>query len=229
MNNESIFKPKFFSLLQSKPDKRTITNDLLSGLVVGIVALPLSIAFAVACGLSPVKGLITSIICGFLISALGGSRVQIGGPTGAFIIVIAGIVEKYGINGLVISTIMAGLMMIAFGLLRLGNLLKYFPHSLIVGFTSGIALVIFSTQIRDALGLDIASTPAGFIDKWQLYFQKITSLNLYALAITIGTILIGVYSKKIWSKVPGSIIAILLFTLLVQLFDIPVTPIESFF
>lgn len=229
MNKESIFKPKFFSLLQSKPDKRTITNDLLSGLVVGIVALPLSIAFAVACGLSPEKGLITAIIAGFLISALGGSRVQIGGPTGAFIIVIAGIVENYGINGLVISTVMAGVIMLVFGFLRLGNLLKYFPHSLIVGFTSGIALVIFSTQIRDALGLDIASTPAGFIDKWQVYFQKISTLNPYALAITLGTILIGVYSKKIWSKVPGSIIAILVFTVAVQLFDIPVTTIESFF
>lgn len=229
MNKESIFKPKFFSLLQSKPDKRALTTDLMSGLVVGIVALPLSIAFAVACGLSPEKGLITAIIAGFLISALGGSRVQIGGPTGAFIIVIAGIVEKYGINGLVISTIMAGIMLVAFGLLRLGNLLKYFPHSLIVGFTSGIALVIFSTQIRDALGLDIASTPAGFIDKWSLYFQKLDTINPYALAITLATILIGVYTKKLWSKVPGSIVAILLFTLVVQLFNLPVNTIESYF
>ena len=229
MNKESFFKPKFFSLLQSKPDKRVMTTDLMSGLVVGIVALPLSIAFAVACGLSPEKGLITAIIAGFLISVLGGSRVQIGGPTGAFIIVIAGIVEKYGINGLVISTIMAGVMLVAFGLLRLGNLLKYFPHSLIVGFTSGIALVIFSTQIRDALGLDIASTPAGFVDKWSLYFHKIDTINPWAFAITIGTILIGVYSKRIWSKVPGSIIAILFFTIAVQLFKLPVSTIETFF
>jgi len=224
-----VFNPKLFSLLRQGVDKHQLPQDVMSGIVVGVVALPLSIAFAVACGLSPEKGLITAVVAGFIISALGGSRVQIGGPTGAFIVVIAGIVEQYGINGLMISTIMAGVIMIIFGLLRLGELLKYFPHSLIVGFTSGIALVIFSTQIRDALGLDIASTPAGFVDKWGLYFAQIHTANVYAIVITVVTILIGVFSKKILTKVPGSVIAILLMTLLVQIFDIPVTTIESFF
>ncbi len=229
MNWNEVFKPKLFSLLASKPTKQQISKDVMAGLVVGIVALPLSIAFAVACGLSPEKGLITGIIAGFIIASLGGSRVQIGGPTGAFIIVIAGIVVEYGVNGLVISTIMAGLFLIAFGLMRMGSLLKYFPHSLIVGFTSGIALVIFSTQIRDAFGLDIESTPAGFVEKWQLYFSQMHTFNYQAVAITVGTILIGVFSGKVFTKIPGSIIAIIGFTVAVQVFDIPVTTIESFF
>ncbi len=139
----NIFKPKFFTLLKSGIDKKQISNDVMSGIVVGIVALPLAIAFAVASGVSPEKGLITAIIAGFLISFLGGSRVQIGGPTGAFIIIVYGIIQQYGIDGLMISTILAGFFLIFFGLLKLGALLKYFPHPLIVGFTSGIALVIF--------------------------------------------------------------------------------------
>ncbi len=224
-----IFNPKLFSLFKQGIDKTQLPKEVMSGIVVGIVALPLSIAFAVACGVSPEKGLITAIIAGFLISALGGSRVQIGGPTGAFIVVIAGIIEQYGLNGLMISTILAGVILIAFGLLRLGELLKYFPHSLIVGFTSGIALVIFSTQIRDALGLDIAQTPSDFIEKWGVYFSQIHTANPYAVVITLLTILIGIFSKKVLSKIPGSIIAILLSTLAVQLFDLPVTTIESFF
>lgn len=224
-----VFKPKLYSLFKQGIDRSQLGKDAMSGLVVGIVALPLSIAFAVACGLSPEKGLITAIIAGFLISALGGSRVQIGGPTGAFIVVIAGIIEAYGINGLIISTVMAGMILVAFGLMRLGNLLKFFPHSLVVGFTSGIAIVIFSTQVRDALGLDISTTPADFIDKWVVYIEHIGSVNFYALGITIGTILIGVFSKKLIPKIPGSIIAIVLFTVLVAHLDIQVTTIESFF
>jgi len=224
-----VFKPKFFSLLKQGVSRQQLGKDAMAGVVVGIVALPLSIAFAVACGVSPEKGLITAIIAGFIIAVLGGSRTQIGGPTGAFIVVIAGIIELYGVNGLIISTIMAGMILVAFGLMRLGNLLKFFPHSLIVGFTSGIALVIFSTQVRDALGLDIASTPAGFVDKWHLYFTKLGTINYYALAITVLTILIGVFSKKVVRKVPGSIIAIILFTALVAIYDIQVTTIESFF
>lgn len=224
-----VFKPKLFSLIKQGVSRQQLGKDAMAGLVVGIVALPLSIAFAVACGVSPERGLITAIIAGFIISSLGGSRTQIGGPTGAFIVIIAGIVELYGINGLIISTIMAGLILIAFGLMRLGNLLKYFPHSLIVGFTSGIALVIFSTQVRDALGLDIATTPAGFVEKWQLYYAQIHTINYYAFGITVLTILIGVFSKKVMRKLPGSIIAIVLFTALVAIFDIQVTTIESFF
>ncbi|MFB6341004.1 SulP family inorganic anion transporter [Saccharicrinis sp. FJH62] len=226
---ENIFKPKFFSVLKSGISKKQFSADVLSGVVVGIVALPLAIAFAVASGVSPEKGLITAIIAGFIISFLGGSRVQIGGPTGAFIVIVYGILEKYGFEGLMISTILAGVILILFGILRLGALLKYFPHPLIVGFTSGIALVIFSTQIKDALGLDLDKVPSAFIDKWGTYAANLNHINPYALAITAITILIVVFSKKLTTKIPGSFIAILLTTIVVKLFNLPVTTIESFF
>jgi len=224
-----LFKPKLLTLLKSGIDKKQISNDIMAGIVVGIVALPLAIAFAVASGVSPEKGIITAIVAGFLISLLGGSRVQIGGPTGAFIIIVYGIVEKYGIDGLIISTVLAGFILIAFGLLKLGILLKYFPRPLIVGFTSGIALVIFSTQIKDALGLEITKVPSAFIEKWELYFTQIHTFNFYALVITLVTVLITIYSAKFTRKIPGSFIAIILVTLIVQLADLPVTNIESFF
>ena len=210
MNN--IFKPKFFIVLKSGIDRKQLTSDVLSGIVVGIVALPLAIAFAVASGVSPEKGLITAIVAGFLISLLGGSRVQIGGSTGAFIVIVYGIVEQYGIDGLIISTILAGIFLILFGLLKLGTLLKFFPHSLIIGFTSGIALVIFSTQIKDAFGLSIDKIPSEFYEKWLVYFSNISSINLTAISITVITILITVFSKKITSKIPVTFIAIVLIT-----------------
>ncbi len=224
-----LFKPKLFSLLRKGIDKKTITTDILAGIVVGIVALPLAIAFAVASGVSPEKGLITAIVAGFLISFLGGSRVQIGGPTGAFIVIVFGILEQYGIDGLIISTMLAGVMLVLFGFLKLGALLKYFPHPLIVGFTSGIALVIFSTQVKDALGLDIQKVPSEFIDKWTLYIEKIASFNYVAALITLSTILVTIYSTRFIKKIPGSFIAIIIATAAVQLFDLPVTTIESFF
>jgi len=224
-----LFNPKLFSLLKAGIDKKQISNDVMAGIVVGIVALPLAIAFAVASGVSPDKGLITAIVAGLLISFLGGSRVQIGGPTGAFIVIVYGIVETHGVGGLIISTIMAGVLLVIFGCLRLGTLLKYFPHPLIVGFTSGIALVIFSTQIKDAFGLNIDKVPSDFLAKWEMYFSHIHTMNPTALILTVATILISVYSKKITSKIPGSFIAIIAITLAVQLFDLPVTTIESFF
>ncbi len=225
----TIFKPKLFSLLKLGITKKQISSDIMSGIVVGIVALPLAIAFAVASGVSPEKGIITAVVAGFIISFLGGSRVQIGGPTGAFIVIVYGIVQQYGLGGLLISTVLAGLIMIAFGLLRLGTVLKYFPHPLIVGFTSGIALVILSTQIPDALGLPIDSLPAGFQQKWSVYFQHLHLLNWTALALTALTIAIVIFSKKFIAKVPGSFIAILVVTLLVSIFDLNVTTIETFF
>lgn len=224
-----LFEPKLFTLLKSGISKDQLVADIFAGIVVGIVALPLSIAFAVASGVSPEKGLITAIIAGFLISLLGGSRVQIGGPTGAFIVILYAIVQKYGAEGLIISTIMSGLILIAFGLLRLGTLLKYFPHPLIVGFTSGIAVVIFSTQIKDALGLEIEKLPSEFFEKWVIYFSNIASTNIYALAITVVTILITLYSRKVITKIPGSFIAIISITTIVQITNIPVTTIETFF
>lgn len=229
MKIKPSFRPKFFSLLKSGISKKQLVADSLSGVVVGVLALPLAIAFAVASGVSPDKGIITAIIAGFTISFLGGSRVQIGGPTGAFIIIIYGIVENYGIEGLFISTILAGIMLVIFGVLRLGSLLKYFPHPLIVGFTSGIALVIFSTQIKDALGLDIEKVPSNFILKWQTFFTHIDTINWIAFAITISTILITVYSSRFIKKVPGALIAIILTTVVVQFFGLPVTTIGSFF
>lgn len=224
-----IFNPKIFSVVNKTYTKKQFVNDALAGIVVGIVALPLAIAFAVASGVSPEKGLVTAVVAGFLISFLGGSRVQIGGPTGAFIVIVVGVISQYGYNGLLISTILAGFILIAFGLLKLGSLLKYFPHPLIVGFTSGIAVVIFSTQVKDALGLEIQQLPSGFIAKWGAYFSNMNSLNHFSVIITIVTIIIVVFSKRYITKVPGSIIAIVLGTAVVQVFQLPVTTIETFF
>ncbi|RIJ50639.1 STAS domain-containing protein [Maribellus luteus] len=224
-----LFQPKFFSVLKQGYTKQQFTKDLFAGIIVGIVALPLAIAFAVASGVSPEKGLVTAVVAGLIISVLGGSRVQIGGPTGAFIVIVLGILQTYGFNGLLISTMMAGVILILFGLLRLGSLLKFIPHPLIVGFTSGIALVIFSTQIKDALGLTIAELPSAFIPKWGAYFSGLGSMNYWALGITVVTILITVFFKKVTSKIPGSFVAILVITALVQVLDVPVTTIETVF
>lgn len=225
----TIFKPKLFTILKNGISKKQITSDVLAGVVVGIVALPLAIAFAVASGVSPEKGLITAVVAGLLISFLGGSRVQIGGPTGAFIVIVYGIVQQYGVNGLIISTVMAGVILIIFGLLKLGTLLKFIPHPLIVGFTSGIALVIFSTQIKDALGLTITNLPSGFLEKWHVYFSNLNNVNVAALLLTLATIAITIISGKFLKKIPGSFIAIILITLVVQLFKIPIATIETYF
>ena len=226
---EPIFLPKTWSLFKKGLLTKNVTNDIFAGIIVGIVALPLAIAFAVASGVSPEKGIITAVVAGFIISLLGGSRVQIGGPTGAFIVIVYGIIQKYGFDGLIISTIMAGMMLIAFGLLRLGSILKFFPHPLIVGFTSGIALVIFSTQIKDAMGLPIDKLPAEFIAKWEVYFHQMQNFNLSAVLITIGTIIITVFSSRLIPKVPGSFIAIIVMTTVVAAFGLQVNTIESVF
>jgi SulP family sulfate permease len=226
---ENLFLPKFFSLKKKGLLWNQWSTDVFAGIIVGIVALPLAIAFAVASGVSPEKGLITAVIAGFIISFLGGSRVQIGGPTGAFIVIVYGILEQYGLDGLMISTILAGIILVIFGLLRLGSLLKFIPHPLIVGFTSGIALVIFSTQIKDAFGLQIDKLPSEFIAKWETYFHSFNSFNPTAFIITLVTILITVFSKKVTLKIPGSFIAIIAITLVVQLMGLEVTTIETLF
>ncbi|MGB5990516.1 MAG: SulP family inorganic anion transporter [Marinifilaceae bacterium] len=225
MNN--VFKPKLFSILKGGYSKAQFQKDLFAGIIVGIVALPLAIAFAVASGVTPDKGLITAIIAGFIISVLGGSRVQIGGPTGAFIVIVYGIIQQYGLDGLMISTMMAGVFLILFGVLKLGSVLKFIPHPLIVGFTAGIALVIFSTQIQQALGMEIEKLPSEFLAKWGVYFSNLGSTNLYALGITIATVLISIYSGKLIKKVPGSFIAIILVSLVVTIFNLPVSTIET--
>jgi len=223
------FTPKLFSLLKEGISKETIARDVLSGVIVGIVALPLAIAFAIASGVSPEKGIITAIIAGIIISTFGGSRVQIGGPTGAFIVIVYGIIQEYGVDGLTIATFMAGFIMVGFGLARLGNLLKYIPYSLIVGFTSGIALIIFSSQVNDFFGLHISKIPADFIDKWAIYISNFHHVNWYAVGIAMGTIIISLYFQKLIKQIPGSIIAIVLSTVIVVVFDIPVDTIESNF
>jgi len=221
------YTPKLFSLLREGIDRKQIRRDILAGLIVGIVALPLAIAFAIASGVSPDKGLITAIIAGLVISVLGGSRVQIGGPTGAFIVIVYAIVQEHGLNGLTIATFMAGLMLIAMGAARLGNLLKFIPYPLIVGFTSGIAVIIFSSQIKDLLGIPVASVPADFIEKWRVYALNFHHINWIAIAIASGTVLIAFSFHHITPKIPGSIVAILLSTLTVHYFNLPVDTIET--
>ncbi len=223
------FTPKFFTLAKEGFTKKQLTKDIISGIVVGVVALPLAIAFAIASGVSPEKGLITAVIAGFAISAFGGSRVQIGGPTGAFIIIVFGIVAQHGVDGLIIATFMAGFIIIGLGLAKVGNYLKFIPYPLIVGFTSGIAVIIFSSQINDFFGLNIEKIPGDFIGKWRIYFSHTGNLNWYAFAIAAGTVLVAKYFYKISNKIPGSLVAIVLSALLVWLLDIPVETIESKF
>jgi len=201
----------------------------MSGIIVGIVALPLAIAFAIASGVSPEKGLVTAIVAGFIISAFGGSRVQIGGPTGAFIVIVYAIVQEHGVEGLVIATFMAGFIIIGMGLAKVGNWLKYIPYPLIVGFTSGIALIILSSQIKDFFGLTITDLPSDFVGKWQVYIKNFNGINWIAVTLAVGTVLISFNFHRITSKVPGSLVAIILSILIVKYFHLPVETIESKF
>ncbi len=226
----SYLYPKLYTLFKSGLiTRKQVSKDIMSGIIVGIVALPLAIAFAIASGVSPEKGLVTAIVAGFIISAFGGSRVQIGGPTGAFIVIVYAIVQEHGVDGLIIATFMAGFIIIGMGLVKMGNLLKYIPYPLIVGFTSGIALIIFSSQIKDFFGLEIDKLPADFISKWQIYFNNFKGINWIAATLALGTVLISFNFHRITSKVPGSIIAILLSVVIVKYFNLPVETIESKF
>lgn len=223
-----MFIPKLFNTLKTY-NRQQFGKDLMAGLIVGIVALPLAIAFAIASGVSPEKGLYTAIIAGFIISALGGSRVQIGGPTGAFIVIVYGIVQTYGVNGLIIATFMAGIMLIAMGFARLGSVIKFIPHPLIVGFTSGIALLIFSSQIKDFFGLQMGAVPADFIDKWRSYIEHISSVNWEVAIVAVVTVAIILLWPRVTHKIPGSLIAILVTTAAVNLLHLPVETIGSRF
>jgi sulfate permease, SulP family len=223
------FTPKFFTLLKEGITRKQLQTDIVSGIIVGIVALPLAIAFAIASGVSPEKGLVTAIIGGIIISVLGGSRVQIGGPTGAFIVIVYGIIQEFGVGGLTIATFMAGFIIIFMGIVKLGNYLKFIPYPLVVGFTSGIALIIFSSQVNDFFGLSIDNLPADFIQKWATYATSFTSINWYAAGIAGGTVFLAFSFHKVSRKIPGSIVAILLSTLAVYLFNLPVDTIESKF
>jgi sulfate permease, SulP family len=223
-----MFSPKLFTTIRQY-DRKTFFSDLTAGVIVGIVALPLAIAFGIASGVSPERGLITAIIAGFLISFLGGSRVQIGGPTGAFIVIVYGIVEQFGVQGLIIATIMAGIMLIAMGFFKLGSVIQFMPYPIVVGFTSGIAVIIFSSQIKDFLGIGGGEVPASFVEKWGFYFENFSSLNLTAFALSAGTVLIILLWQKINRIIPGSLIAILITTVSVSYFDLPVETIGSKF
>ena len=207
------FQPKLFSTLKDGYDKTKLVQDLLAGVIVGIVALPLAIAFGIASGATPEAGILTAIVAGFIISFLGGSKVQIGGPTGAFIVIVYGIIQEYGMNGLCIATFMAGAFLILMGVLHLGTIIKYIPYPIIVGFTSGIALTIFATQIKDLFGLQIESVPAGFIDKWITYFKHFDTVSWWSLLVGVGSILIIVFTPKVSRKLPGSLVAIIVMTI----------------
>lgn len=207
------FQPKLLSCLRTY-NKETLTRDVMAGIIVGIVAIPLAIAFGIASGVGPTEGLVTAIIAGLLISVFGGSKVQIGGPTGAFIVIIYGIIQQFGLGGLAIATIMAGIILIIMGLFKLGTIIKFMPYPIIIGFTGGIAITIFSTQMNDLFGLGIADVPANFIDKWICYFQHIGQINWWAFGVGLLSILIICYTPKISKKIPGSLAAIVLMTLL---------------
>ncbi|MDR3218981.1 MAG: sulfate permease [Dysgonamonadaceae bacterium] len=210
------FKPKLFTTIRNYSKEKFMT-DLMAGVIVGIVALPLAIAFGIASGVSPEKGLITAIIGGFIVSFLGGCSVQIGGPTGAFIVIVYGIVQQFGFSGLAVATVLAGLMLIGMGLLRLGTVIKFIPYPIIVGFTSGIALTIFTTQMKDFFGLSMNSVPADFVSKWIAYGESFTTINYASLLIGVLTILIIVYSPKVIKKIPGSLISIIIMTVIVYI------------
>ena len=216
------FKPKLLSTLRHY-NKQQFTTDLLAGIIVGIVALPLAIAFGIASGVTPEKGIITAIVAGLIVSVLGGSKVQIGGPTGAFIIIIYGIIQQYGFEGLTIATLMAGVFLIMFGVLHLGTIIKYIPYPIVVGFTSGIALTIFTTQIKDLFGLTMESVPSDFIEKWMAYIGSFGTIDLWSAGVGIGSVaviaawpMIAKYNNVL-KKLPGSLIAIIVMTVVVLL------------
>ena len=212
------FKPKLYTALKNY-SKELFMADLMAGIIVGIVALPLAIAFGIASGVSPEKGIITAIIAGFIISLLGGSKVQIGGPTGAFIVIIYGIIQQYGEAGLIVATLMAGVILILLGVFKLGAVIKFIPYPIIVGFTSGIAVTIFTTQIADVFGLNFGGekVPGDFIGKWLVYFRHFDTVNWWNTAVSIASIVIIAITPKFSKKIPGSLIAIIVVTVAVYL------------
>ena len=220
--------PKLVTTLKGY-SRAQFAADLTSGVIVGIVALPLAIAFAIASGLTPERGLYTAIVAGFLISALGGSRVQIGGPTGAFVVIVAGVVQRYGVDGLLVATLMAGVILVVFGLVRMGGAIKFIPYPVTIGFTSGIALIIFSSQVRDLLGLEMSAVPAAFVAKWDAYVHAFESLNPWALLVAFATFVIILVWPKVERRIPGPFVALIVTTVLVRALHLPVETIGTRF
>lgn len=208
------FHPKSLTCLKGY-NKTTFMSDLMAGVIVGIVALPLAIAFAIASGVSPEKGIITAVIAGFIVSALGGSKVQIGGPTGAFIVIVYGVIQQYGISGLTVATIIAGVLLVLLGVFKLGTVIKFIPYPVVVGFTSGIAVTIFTTQMTDVFGLSFGgeTVPGDFIGKWMLYFKYFNTVNWWNFIVSVTSIIIIAVTPKISKKIPGSLVAIILVTI----------------
>ncbi len=208
-----VFQPKLFELFKKgNYNKQTFTADLIAGIIVGIIALPLAIAFGIASGVSPQQGLITAVVAGFLVSFFGGSHFLIGGPTGAFIVIVYGIVAQYGISGLIVATVLAGIILVLMGIFKLGSIIKFIPYPIVVGFTSGIAVVIFSTQVKDFLGLTIENLPSEFIPQWSAYFSNIATFKLHEFLLSLGCLLVIIFWPKVTNKVPGSLIAIIVGT-----------------
>ena len=213
------FKPKFLSAIKHY-DKKTFLADLMAGIIVGIVALPLAIAFGIASGVSPEKGIITAIVAGLMISLFGGSKVQIGGPTGAFIVIVYGIIQQYGMQGLTIATLMAGVFLVLLGILRLGTIIKYIPYPIVVGFTSGIAVTIFTTQIKDLLGMQMDTVPTDFVEKWIAYFSHLGNIDCWSALMGIASVVIisawpnlaRMFRLSPLRSLPGSLVAIIVIT-----------------
>jgi sulfate permease, SulP family len=226
---KNAFEPKLVTVLKEGYTFKLFAQDLWAGIIVGIVALPLSIAFAIASGVKPEQGLITAVIGGFLISAFSGSRVQIGGPTGAFIVIVYGIVQKYGYEGLALATIMAGVMLIVMGLARMGDVIKFIPFPVTIGFTSGIAVIIFTSQVPDFLGLHLEHTPEKFLAKWSAYAHHLTAVDPYALATALMTVLIILFWRKVTDRLPGPLMAIIATTALAHIFHWPLQTIGTRF
>ena len=220
--------PKLFTTLRGY-DRRQFVHDLTAGVIVGIVAIPLAIAFAIASGVTPGRGLWTAIVAGFLISALGGSRVQIGGPTGAFVVIVYGIVQKYGVDGLTVATLMAGVLLVIMGVARLGGVIKFIPHPVITGFTSGIAVIIFSSQVKDLFGLRMGAVPAEFIPKWVAFFQHAASITPAAIGIAALTLAILVVWPKVTTRIPGPFVALIATTVLANAMHLPIETIGTKF
>ena len=220
-NLKETFQPKFFELFgKGAYDRKTFASDLIAGIIVGVIALPLAIAFGIASGVTPQQGLITAIVAGFLISFLGGSNFLIGGPTGAFIVIVAGIVSQYGMHGLIVATIMAGVFLVVMGICKMGVIFKFIPYPIVVGFTSGIALTIFSTQMKDFFGLPLdLEVPAGFIPQWICYFKNIGQIDWVELLMSMSCLLICIFWGKVTKKIPGSLIALIAGTLISVLLD----------
>ncbi|HEX6252261.1 MAG TPA: SulP family inorganic anion transporter [Gemmatimonadaceae bacterium] len=227
MNPRTLLVPKLLTVMQSY-DRAQFRSDVIAGVIVGIVALPLAIAFAIASGVTPGRGLWTAIIAGLIISALGGSRVQIGGPTGAFVVIVYGVVQQYGVDGLIVATMMAGVLLVVFGLAGFGGAIKFIPHPVVTGFTSGIAVIIFSGEVKDFFGLNVGAVPADFVGKWTAYAQA-TAMNPYAVGLALAAVAIIVWWPRISHRIPAPFVALVVTTAAAHILGLPVDTIGSRF